>query len=411
MSTLLVSGCEAVVTMDDAGTELRGGSILAEDGVVRWVGVGRPPSGTPDDVEVLDGCGCVAIPGLVNTHHHLYQVLTRARAQDSNLFGWLTELYPVWAGLDGEWVRAAAAAGLAELALSGCTTSTDHHYVFPAGAGDLLAAEIEAAQAIGVRFHPCRGSMDLGVSAGGLPPDVVVQDADTVLRETEDAVHRFHDPAPGAMLRIAIAPCSPFSVTDALMRESVALARRLGVRLHSHVAETPDEEAFCLERFGCRPVELFDRLGFLGDDVWLAHTVHLSSQDIDRLRATGHTASDQVETILYRLASRGSPTGIAPRRSDGVVRPLLTLWRDETEAYCAAEGLAFQVDASNPETKRGLIRDEILPLLRRLHPAADENLLRALDVRETLPPALAELRARLSTSGWLNRRRLSSAPA
>jgi cytosine/adenosine deaminase-related metal-dependent hydrolase len=308
MSTLLVSGCEAVVTMDDAGTELRGGSILAEDGVVRWVGVGRPPSGTPDDVEVLDGCGCVAIPGLVNTHHHLYQVLTRARAQDSNLFGWLTELYPVWAGLDGEWVRAAAAAGLAELALSGCTTSTDHHYVFPAGAGDLLAAEIEAAQAIGVRFHPCRGSMDLGVSAGGLPPDVVVQDADTVLRETEDAVHRFHDPAPGAMLRIAIAPCSPFSVTDALMRESVALARRLGVRLHSHVAETPDEEAFCLERFGCRPVELFDRLGFLGDDVWLAHAVHLSSQDIDRLRATG-TAIAHCPTSNLRLGS-----GLAPVR-------------------------------------------------------------------------------------------------
>ncbi len=308
MSTLLVSGCEAVVTMDDAGTELPGGSILVEDGVVRWVGIGRPPAGTPDGVEVLDGRGCVAIPGLVNTHHHLYQVLTRARAQDSNLFGWLTELYPVWADLDGEWVRAAASAGLAELALSGCTTSTDHHYVFPAGVGDLLAAEVEAAQAIGVRFHPCRGSMDLGVSAGGLPPDVVVQDADAVLRETEDAVRRFHDPAPGAMLRIAIAPCSPFSVTDALMRESVALARRLGVRLHSHVAETPDEEAFCLERFGCRPVELFDRLGFLGDDVWLAHAVHLSSQDIDRLRATG-TAIAHCPTSNLRLGS-----GLAPVR-------------------------------------------------------------------------------------------------
>jgi len=308
MSTLLVSGCEAVVTMDDAGTELPGGSILVEDGVVRWVGTGRPPAGTPDDVEVLDGRGCVALPGLVNTHHHLYQVLTRARAQDSNLFGWLTELYPVWAGLDGEWVRAAAAAGLAELALSGCTTSTDHHYVFPAGAGDLLAAEVVAAQAIGVRFHPCRGSMDLGASAGGLPPDVVVQDFDTVLRETEDAVRRFHDPAPGAMLRIAIAPCSPFSVTDALMQESVALARRLGVRLHSHVAETTDEEAFCLERFGCRPVELFDRLGFLGDDVWLAHAVHLSSQDIDRLRATG-TAIAHCPTSNLRLGS-----GLAPVR-------------------------------------------------------------------------------------------------
>ncbi len=308
MSTLLVSGCDSVVTMDDAGTELPGGSILVEDGVVRWVGVGNPPGWAAADAEVLDGRGCVAIPGLVNTHHHLYQVLTRARAQDSNLFGWLTELYPVWAGLDGEWVRAAAAVGLAELALSGCTTSTDHHYVFPAGAGDLLAAEVEAAQVIGVRFHPCRGSMDLGASAGGLPPDAVVQAADAVLRETEDAVRRYHDPAPGAMLRIAIAPCSPFSVTDGLMRESVALARRLGVRLHSHVAETPDEEAFCLERFGCRPVELFDRLGFLGDDVWLAHAVHLSSRDIDRLRATG-TAIAHCPTSNLRLGS-----GLAPVR-------------------------------------------------------------------------------------------------
>jgi cytosine/adenosine deaminase-related metal-dependent hydrolase len=308
MSMLLVSGCEAVVTMDDAGTELPGGSILVEDGVVRWVGIGSPPAGIPADAEVLDGRGCVAIPGLVNTHHHLYQVLTRARALGSNLFGWLTELYPVWAGVDDEWVRAAAAAGLAELALSGCTTSTDHHYVFPAGAGDLLAAEIDAARALGVRFHPCRGSMDLGASAGGLPPDVVVQDFDTVLRETEDAVGRFHDPAPGAMVRIAIAPCSPFSASERLMQESARLARRLGVRLHTHIAETADEEAFCLERFGCRPVELVERLGFLGDDVWLAHAVHLSSEDIGRLRATG-TAIAHCPTSNMRLGS-----GIAPVR-------------------------------------------------------------------------------------------------
>ena len=308
MSSLLVAGCEAVVTMDDAGTELSGGSILVEDGVVRWVGTGSPPGGAPADADVLDGRGCVAIPGLVNTHHHLYQVLTRARAQDRNLFGWLTELYPVWAGLDAEWVRVAATAGLAELALSGCTTSTDQHYVFPAGAGDLLAEEIEAARVVGLRFHPCRGSMDLGVSSGGLPPDVVVQDADTVLRETEESVARFHDPRPGAMLRIAIAPCSPFSVSDGLMRESVALARRLGVRLHSHVAETADEEAFCLERFGCRPVELFDRLGFLGDDVWLAHAVHLSVEDIRRIAASG-TAIAHCPTSNLRLGS-----GVAPVR-------------------------------------------------------------------------------------------------
>jgi cytosine/adenosine deaminase-related metal-dependent hydrolase len=280
MSRLLISGCEAVVTMDDAGTELAGGSILLEDGVIRWVGVGVPPAAAMAGAEVLDGRGCVAIPGLVNTHHHLYQTLTRARAQQHGLFGWLTELYPVWAGLDTEWVRVAAATGLAELALSGCATSTDHHYVFPAGAGDLLEAEVEAAQAIGLRFHPCRGSMDLGASKGGLPPDKVVQDTDSVLAETERAVRRFHDPSPGSMLRVAIAPCSPFSASERLMRESAVLARRLGVRLHTHIAETADEEAFCLERFGCRPIELLERLGFLGDDVWLAHAVHLSGEDI-----------------------------------------------------------------------------------------------------------------------------------
>ena len=306
MSRLLISGCEAVVTMDDAGTELSGGSILVEDGVIRWVGTGSPPAGTPADAEVLNARGCVAIPGLVNTHHHLYQVLTRARAQQHNLFGWLTELYPVWAGLDTEWVRVAAATGLAELALSGCSTSTDHHYVFPAGAGDLLEAEIAAARAVGVRFHPCRGSMDLGASKGGLPPDEVVQDTDVVLAETERAVRRFHDPGPGAMVRIAIAPCSPFSASERLVRESAALARRLGVRLHTHIAETADEETFCRERFGCTPVELLEQLGFLGADAWLAHAVRLSTEDVRLIAASG-TAIAHCPTSNLRLGSGTAP--------------------------------------------------------------------------------------------------------
>jgi cytosine/adenosine deaminase-related metal-dependent hydrolase len=306
MSRLLISGCEAVVTMDGAGTELSGGSILIEDGVIAWVGSGSPPAGTPADAEVLDARGCVAIPGLVNTHHHLYQVLTRARAQQHKLFGWLTELYPVWAGLDAEWVRVAAATGLAELALSGCSTSTDHHYVFPAGAGDLLEAEIAAARAVGVRFHPCRGSMDLGASKGGLPPDEVVQDTDVVLAETERAVRRFHDPGPGAMVRIAIAPCSPFSASERLMRESAALARRLGVRLHTHIAETADEETFCRERFGCTPVELLEQLGFLGADAWLAHAVRLSTEDVRLIAASG-TAIAHCPTSNLRLGSGTAP--------------------------------------------------------------------------------------------------------
>src|SRR5947207_505386 len=191
--------------------------VLAAQAHDREVGTGRPPANAD---AVVDGRGTVAVPGLVNTHHHLYQTMTRARAQDQGLFGWLTELYPIWAGVDAEWERAAAGVALAELALSGCSTTTDHHYVFPSGAEGLIEAEIETAQEIGLRFHPCRGSMDLGASAGGLPPDEVVQDADTVLDHTQAMVRRYHDPQPGAMMRIAVAPCSPFSVTEQLMRDS-----------------------------------------------------------------------------------------------------------------------------------------------------------------------------------------------
>jgi 8-oxoguanine deaminase len=304
---LLIHDCEVVATMDDAGTEIPGGSILIEDGAIIWVGAGEPPIPATDTVRV-DGRGAVAIPGLINTHHHLYQVLTRARAQDQGLFGWLRELYPVWAGMDAEWERAAAAVGLAELALSGCSTTTDHHYVFPLGVTGLLEAEIDAANSIGLRFHPCRGSMDLGASQGGLPPDSVVQDTDTVLAETEEAVGRHHDPGPGSMVRIAVAPCSPFSATDRLMRESVALARRLGVRLHTHIAETLDEQTYCLQTLGMRPLELLDEQGFLGPDVWLAHCVHFDDKDVRRTAETG-TAIASCPTSNLRLGS-----GIAPLR-------------------------------------------------------------------------------------------------
>ncbi len=300
MSEILISGCEAVATMDDAGTEIPGGSMLIRDGGIAWVGSGRPDGAA--GAEVVDGAGTVALPGFVNAHHHLFQALTRARAQRAGLFAWLRELYPVWAGLDEEWVRAGAAVGLAELALSGCSTTTDHHYLFPAGAGDLLAAEIETAAEIGLRFQPGRGSMDLGESAGGLPPDAVVEDADAVLAATEDAVRRHHDPGPGAMVRVAVSPCSPFSVSDRLMRESADLARRLGVRLHTHIAETADEEAYCRERFGRRPVELLEDQGFLGPDVWLAHCVHLDDADVARLART-RTGVAWCPTSNLRLGS------------------------------------------------------------------------------------------------------------
>jgi len=302
VSRLLIDGCQVVVTMDDAGTEIAGGSILLEDGAIAWVGSSGAHPQAAEGADVLDGRGTVAIPGLVNTHHHLYQTLTRARAREQGLFGWLTELYPVWEGIDAEWERAAAAVGLAELALSGCTTTTDHHYVFPAGRPGLLEAEIDAAREIGLRFHPCRGSMDLGASDGGLPPDRIVQDTDAALADTEEAVRRHHDATPGSMLRVAVAPCSPFSATERLMKESGALARRLGVRLHTHIAETRDEEAFCAERFGRRPIELLEDLGFLGSDVWLAHAVHLSDDDVARLAATG-TGVAHCPTSNLRLGS------------------------------------------------------------------------------------------------------------
>src|SRR4051794_10876095 len=230
---LVIEGC-AIATCDGGGTELAWGSIVIDSD--RIVAVSGDAFTEPDEdrpVRRIDGRGCLATPGLVNAHHHLYQWATRGRAQQANLFEWLTELYPVWAGVDADVETAAARAGLAALALSGCTTSTDHHYVFPRGGGDLLAAEIEVARELGLRFHPCRGSMDLGRSAGGLPPDSVVEDRDAILAASEEAIDRYHDAAPGALLRVALAPCSPFSVTGELMREAAELARRRGVRLHT----------------------------------------------------------------------------------------------------------------------------------------------------------------------------------
>jgi cytosine/adenosine deaminase-related metal-dependent hydrolase len=307
VSRVLINDCDVVVTMDDAGTEIGGGSLLLEDGLVAWVGPGLPEGAA--DADRIDGRGSIAMPGLVNTHHHLYQTLTRARAQDQGLFGWLRELYPVWAGVDEGWERTAALAGLAELALSGCSTSTDHHYLFPAGRSGILEAEIQAARELGIRFHPCRGSMDLGQSAGGLPPDAVVEDTDDALAATEEAVRRHHDPAPGSMVRIAIAPCSPFSVTERLMRGSAEQARRLEVHLHTHIAETLEEEAFCIESFGRRPLELLDDWGWLGPDVWLAHCVHLENKDVRRIAETG-TGVAWCPTSNLRLGS-----GIAPGRA------------------------------------------------------------------------------------------------
>jgi cytosine/adenosine deaminase-related metal-dependent hydrolase len=282
---IVIEGC-AVATVDGAGTEYADGHVVVDGHRIVAIGRGTAPVyGQP--VVRVDGTGCLATPGLVNTHHHLYQWATRGMAQQEPLFGWLTELYPVWAGIDEETVGTAAAAGLAWLALSGCTTSTDHHYVFPRGGGNLLGAEVAAAQEIGVRFHPSRGSMDLGVSKGGLPPDAIVEDTDAALAATKDAIEAYHDPSPGAMVRVAVAPCSPFSVSTRLMREAAELARRSGVRLHTHLAETVEEDTYCRQTHGCTPVEYAEALGWLGDDVWLAHGVQLDAAAIALLASTG----------------------------------------------------------------------------------------------------------------------------
>jgi cytosine/adenosine deaminase-related metal-dependent hydrolase len=264
-----------VVVGDEAGTEHDGGWLLVDGGFVSAVGGGERP---PAD-ETVDLGGALVTPGLVNTHHHLYQTLTRARAQEADLFTWLKTLYPVWAGVDAEAEYAAARTGIAELALAGCTTVFDHHYLFPPGVEGLLEAEVQAARELGVRIVASRGSMDLGESRGGLPPDHVVETTDGALAETEAAA-RLHESGPGARVQIVVAPCSPFSVTTDLMRESAELARRLGLRLHTHLAETVEEDAYCVELYGCRPVEYLERMGWLADEVWCAHCVHLSEDDI-----------------------------------------------------------------------------------------------------------------------------------
>src|SRR5919197_2195304 len=285
-----------ICTMDDAGTELDGGWILARDGLVEALGRGPEPEG----VDRVDLEGALLTPGLINTHHHLYQNLTRTRAQQADLFTWLRELYPVWARVDAEAEYAAARLGLAELALSGCSTVFDHHYVFPPGAGDLIEAEMTAAGELGVRLIPSRGSMDLGESDGGLPPDSLVETADEVLADTERLATRYPE--------LVVAPCSPFSVSRRLMQESAHLARVLGLKLHTHLAETAEEEAYCRERYDCRPVEYLERLGWLGGDVWCAHCVHLDDADIGRFAQTG-TGVAHCPSSNLRLGA-----GVAPVR-------------------------------------------------------------------------------------------------
>ena len=285
MTDLLILNARCVATLDGARRELAGGWVAISDGLIEAVGDGEPPTA----VDTIDATDCLVTPGLINTHHHLYQNLTRAlpAMTDKPLFGWLQSLYPLWAAIDTESVFVSTWVGLAELALSGCTTSSDHLYLHPHGSGDLLTAEIEAARELGMRFHPTRGSMSLSEKDGGLPPDHVVADDDSILAASEEAVERHHDRSWGAMTRVALAPCSPFSVTEDLMVRTAELAERLDVRLHTHFAENAEDDEFSLATFGCRPMEYLERTGWASDRTWVAHCVMPDSDEIVRLGAAG----------------------------------------------------------------------------------------------------------------------------
>ncbi|MFC5719167.1 8-oxoguanine deaminase [Streptomyces gamaensis] len=282
----VIENC-AVATVDAHDTEYANGHIVVAGNRIESVGSGAAPAALENVVRRVDAEGHLATPGLVNTHHHFYQWLTRGLAQDCNLFDWLVALYPVWARIDEDMVHAAARGSLAMMVRGGVTTSTDHHYVFPKGSGDLLGAEIRAARELGVRFSPTRGSMDRGQSAGGLPPDFAVETTEDALTATEEAIDTHHDPSFDSMLRIGVAPCSPFSVSTELLCDAAELARRKGVRLHTHGSETVEEEQFCKERFGMGPTAYFESTGWLGDDVWMAHCIHMRDADIAAFARTG----------------------------------------------------------------------------------------------------------------------------
>jgi cytosine/adenosine deaminase-related metal-dependent hydrolase len=306
MPTLLVKNATLVATMDDAGTRVAGGGLYAEDNVIRQVGPSDQLPGTAD--AVIDARDMLIMPGMVNTHHHFYQTLTRnvPAAQDANLFTWLKTLYPIWAGMTPEAISISTKIAIAELMLSGCTTASDHTYIWPNGAR--LDDQIQAARQLGFRFHAARGSMSVGESNGGLPPDRVVEDEAAILRDSRRLIEEYHDASRFSMLRVVLAPCSPFSVSPDLMRESVALARSYGVHSHTHLAETRDEDDYCRAHFGRSPVELAEDLGWVGADVWHAHMVHPSADEVVRLGRT-RTGVAHCPTSNMRLAS-----GIAPLR-------------------------------------------------------------------------------------------------
>ncbi len=315
---LLVKNALRIATMDDAGTELADADILIRGRVIVAVGKDLEEEGA----RVLDARGCVVIPGMVNTHHHLCQALTRATpaAQDAKLFDWLTYHYTVWRHLTPEYAAAGARVGLGELLLTGCTTSTDHTYLYPKGRTGLVDAQIVAARTLGIRFHPTRGSMSVGSSKGGLPPDDCTQAEEEILRDGERLVKEFHDGSAYSMCRVGLAPCAPFSVSKELMKETAVQAKKWGVRMHTHLCETLDEEAYCLERYGVRPIDFIESLGWMDGNAWLAHMVHVSDDEIGRLAkakvGVAHCPSSNLRLgsgvpPVRRYLDAGVPVGLA----------------------------------------------------------------------------------------------------
>lgn len=316
--SILLRNIRTLVTCDDNDQVLGGVDLLVRDGRIADIGPGL----VAEADEVLDCSNMLCYPGLINTHHHLYQQFSRnlPEVQDLELFDWLRALYEVWKNLDAEVVRMSSLTGMGELMKNGCTTCFDHHYVFPKDAGDLLSAQFDAAKTLGIRFAASRGSMDLSKKDGGLPPDSVVQTVDEILTDCDDAISRWHDPGFGSMRTVALAPCSPFSVSETLLRETAKLARLRGVRLHTHLCETLDEERYTLERFGLRPLAYMETLNWVGPDVWYAHGIHFNDDEIRRLAETGtgvaHCPVSNMKLSsgtarLPELLSAGVPVGLA----------------------------------------------------------------------------------------------------
>jgi len=369
MSTLLVKNAAVLVTMDDDRREIPGGGLFVRDNVIENVGTSAE---LPSDADtVLDLKDHVLLPGLVNTHHHFYQTLTRVIAQNDHLFQWLTTLYPIWARTRDEGIYISTLTALAELALSGCTTSSDHLYIFPNDC--TLDSQIRAGQEIGMRLHAARGSMSLGESKGGLPPDSVTEDEQAILKDSQRLIEQYHDHERHAMTRIVIAPCSPFSVTPQLMRESADLARQYDVRLHTHLAETIEEEEFCIETFGYRPVEYVESLGWTGEDVWHAHCIHMSHSEIE-LFSRSKTGATHCPGSNMRLGSGIAPVPEMLRQGVNV-------------------GIGVDGSASNDSTHL-LAEVRQAMLLQRINPIANNRALleRAADTRagDRLPPLPAD---------------------